>query len=463
MGVKYRNELSVTDRSPVVVYTLYMLIGCLLGSVIILKLSYILLSVLTVVLTALFLYLFLFEKLKKCIKYLFFIAFILIGYFGFRLESTKPDSVEILKKNTKYELSFILKEPINKKENFIHIRSKINNSSKNIFLKINIDTSSEKYCIGDTLVCIISNEEINKDYQKNYYLNLKSHQIKLKKCINSDLILKMLKFRITLSKIADEKFISSNNGIIFKALILGDKKNIPEEIKSYFTSSGLMHMLAISGMHIGYIYSLLLIVFSFLGKGKISLILRSFLILVFIWQYTILTGFGDSVVRAAVMITIHQFAYILERGKISLNTIGISALIMVTLNPLSLFNLGFQLSFMATLSIILLFPLFNNIYNPGNKIIKRIWQVIAMSISSQTGTLLLTIFSFGKFPVYFLLANVLAAPVIIVTMILSFAAFLSLPINFLTDQIFKCAEFSISVLIFIAKSISNLPFSTLEF
>lgn len=454
---------SIKENSPVAFYSLYLLAGCLLGSVFIIKLSVLFLVITTYFLLLIFHYHFFTDYKRKIWIPVYKVPFFLLGLFGITLQSTKPNYENMLMNMEEIEVRVpVLEKPV-KKGNFISLNAYLNNSTKILRIKTKDECLLKELKIGDTLNIEASFQNISTDKFGNFTLVIPKQNIKIIKCDKPRLLISFLKFRDSIAKKAESKMKNAKNLGIFNALILGNKSGITKDINNDFSKAGIMHMLAISGMHTGYIYAILLVVLSFLGQSKVSIYIKSIVIILFIWFYAILSGFADSVIRSAFMITIHQFAYIIERGKVSLNTIGISAMIMLVLNPSAIFNLGFQLSFMATLSIILIFPLFNNILNVKNRVLKYIWQVTTMSISGQTGTVVITIFSFGKFPLYFMLGNILAAPIVALTMIFSFAAISLLPFVYLSDLCFKCSEMFISILNFIAKSIASLPFSSINY
>lgn len=452
---------SIQERYPIAYYTLYFLVGSLLGSAFKINLSALFFLIFFFTLITLAQYLFTSIVFEKGLVFSYKLSFLLLGIFGITLNSSKFNNQNQLKLKENITICIPIKEKPIKKGEFFSTTTKLKKSAKWLYIKSKENTFYTNISIGDTLIIDVANSRINWDKYGNYKLTLYEDDFKIVKCKHNDVLISILKFRENISKKATKKLKSENNRGIFNALILGNKSGIKKKTKDNFITAGTMHMLAISGMHTGYIYAILLAALSFLGKSIVSNYIKSFLIIIFIWFYAILTGFADSVIRSAFMITIQQTAFILERGKLSLNSIGISGMIMIILNPAAIFDLGFQLSFMATLSIVMIFPLLKNLIKTKNRLINYIWQIITMSISGQAGTFLITIFSFGRFPVYFILGNFLSAPIVVLCMFLSLIGIFLLPFDIISDNIFKILEFSISIFGFIAQSIANMPFSSI--
>lgn len=455
-------KLGIKEKSPVALYSLYFIAGCLIGSVIIIHLSTIFFTLIIFILVILLRFLIFEDFSGNALIYYFKTTFFLLGLFGFSLQKSRA---EYMCDNINCDLISIvipiLEKPVYKGQFYV-VSSSLNNSAKLFTVRTKDNLFLQNISFGDTLKITVASNKLKIDDYGNYNLFIKKGDFKIKKIQNRKLLISLLLFRENISTIVDKKIAKSENREIFKALILGIKSGIPKRITNNYSTAGIMHMLAISGMHTGYIYSILLVLLSFLGKSKSALYIKTIIVLAFIWFYSILTGFSDSVIRSAFMISIHQITLILERGKISLNTIGITALVMIVLNPESIFNLGFQLSFMATLSIIMIYPLLYELLIIKNKLVNYFWQITSMSISGQTGTLLITIFTFGRFPVYFILGNILAAPVVVFIMILSFVSVFLIPIESISDFSFRFTEFGIIILNFIAKSIAELPFSNIN-
>ncbi len=148
--------------------------------------------------------------------------------------------------------------------------------------------------------------------------------------------------------------LTGNDLAIAQALILGDKSLLDTETKNAFTNTGAMHVLAVSGMHIGLILYLFLAVFGFFPR-LLSKKQATIVIVIFLWIYALITGFSASVIRAVLMFTILALSQISSRQHDSMNTLFFSAFILLLLNPLYILDIGFQLSYLAMIGIFLFY------------------------------------------------------------------------------------------------------------
>lgn len=203
---------------------------------------------------------------------------------------------------------------------------------------------------------------------------------------------------------------------ILKALTIGERDGISKELKESYRKSGTSHLLALSGLHVGIIYSILTILLSILGSSTFSKIFRSITIILLLWFYALFTGLSPSIWRAVLMTTFYEIGRLFCRPQCGLNALGISAIIIGIIDPYSPSTVSFQLSFAAMLGIITIFPKMNNllqIKSPPkwyHKPIIYIWAIASISISCQLFTLPLSLFYFGNITPFFLLSNILSMP-----------------------------------------------------
>lgn len=214
---------------------------------------------------------------------------------------------------------------------------------------------------------------------------------------------------------------------VLAAMTLGDKSSLSDELKEEYSVSGASHVLALSGLHLGIIYAILSLLFS----RRRWQIVSQVLILLAIWSYVFIVGMSASVVRSAVMLTVYSFVSLLNRNRLSLNTLSVAAVVILAGSPLYLYDVGFQMSFAAVLFIIIFYrPLLEVM--PGSirniPIIKQVWQMTAVSVAAQIGVAPLIAFYFGRFSCYFLLTNMIVVPA--ATVIL-YGAVLTAAVSFL--------------------------------
>ena len=208
----------------------------------------------------------------------------------------------------------------------------------------------------------------------------------------------------SLSKLFEEKLDPEAVGVA-KALILGDRDHLDSEAVRSFGNAGAMHVLAVSGLHVGLILALLIYFFGLFPKW-ISKYQATIFALIIIWFYALLTGFSPSVFRAVVMFSMLTVAKLSGKNYDALNVLFASALVILLFDPLLLFDLGFQLSYLAMLGILLLYQSILGFFYISNKRIRLIWEGTAVALAAQVFTLPLTLYCFHQFPNYFLLTNI---------------------------------------------------------
>ena len=259
---------------------------------------------------------------------------------------------------------------------------------------------------------------------------------------------------------------------LVEGLILGDKQNISEEIQENFEITNLSHILAVSGMHITYLIIGMQIVFQKLAGKKLT----NIIMIVFLILYMILAGSSPSVVRSVIMGIITIFSKLVYRKNDIINSISISLLILLIINPYVIGNIGLQLSYLGTLGIVIFQKTISCILNTEinkqkdrykvkkeSKIFSKIKEMLSVSISAQILIFPIMIFHFNLFSIYFLLTNLLASiiigPIIIISFLVIILSFIFLPI---AKVISYFLGFLIQVLLLITK-MANLPFSKIYF
>ncbi len=192
---------------------------------------------------------------------------------------------------------------------------------------------------------------------------------------------------------------------LVKALVLGLRDELDGDQRNAFVRSGTIHVLAVSGTHVGFIYAMLLFIFRWWGGGWKARFGRGLFILLALWGYAGLTGAHPSVLRATIMFSLFTVAGMSSRRAEPLNSLFAAALVLLLWDPHMLIEIGFQLSFLAVLGIILFLGPIERLWVPNNKWIGHIWTLTAMSISAQLLTTPLSVYLFRAFPIWFLPAN----------------------------------------------------------
>lgn len=192
---------------------------------------------------------------------------------------------------------------------------------------------------------------------------------------------------------------------VLNAIVLGDKSLLSSEVRSSFSNAGVMHVLAVSGLHVGIVMLLLIFIFE-KGMPRIGRKNALWIVLVLTWFYAALTGFSPSVVRATIMFSCIFGAQLFNRQPNNINILFFSAFLMLVIRPNFLFDIGFQLSYLAMLGIFLFYKPVSALYSINNKWLRKIWEGTAVGIAAQIMTVPLTLYYFHQFPNYFVFSNV---------------------------------------------------------
>ncbi len=194
------------------------------------------------------------------------------------------------------------------------------------------------------------------------------------------------------------------------ALTLGYTDEIDNETLKDYSATGAMHILSVSGMHVGIIFLVLDKLLAFLGKKQKGLLIKSSVIILFIWFYALITGLSPAVLRAAVMLSLIMTGKSIKRHPELLNILLASAMGLLIHDPKLITDTGFQLSYLAVAGIIFLYKPIYGLYISGNWLIDKIWALISVSVSAQLGTLPVSLWYFHQFPNFFILTNLLVVP-----------------------------------------------------
>ena len=200
---------------------------------------------------------------------------------------------------------------------------------------------------------------------------------------------------------------------LIKALLTGDRSDIPRGISEAFRSSGASHILALSGMHLGIIYSIAGWILSIFGNSIKGMRIRSVCMVLLCGFYTLATGAGESITRAFIFILLGETAKIFHRYRNIRQTLMAALTIQLAISPLSISDVGFQLSYAAMAGIAFVHPRLKSFWpedGNGRSIPEKIWDLVSMSISCQLTTAPLAWYYFHTFPAHFILTNLLAIP-----------------------------------------------------
>lgn len=337
-------------------------------------------------------------------------------------------------------------------------------NSKNVHGKILVtilkDSTSSAFKVDDLLLISSEIEEVagpSNPYQFDYKKYLKNlgvfHQVR----ISEKQILQRSNGPTSLRGFSEnirnhiihklsETPIEKAQRVIIQALILGQRKDISKEMYGEYIAAGALHILAVSGLHVGILFLILSWLFKPLEYLKFGKQAKSVLLLLFLWGFAILAGLSPSVVRAVTMFSFFGLAGMLDRPTNSFNTLFLSFFTLLVFNPNWLYHVGFQLSYLAVFFILWIQPELYKLYIPKFYLDKLLWGIITVTLAAQIGIAPLSLYYFHQFPGLFFITNLVILPflaiilaggllVIILTIIGQLPNSLALGYNWLIKQL----------------------------
>lgn len=211
---------------------------------------------------------------------------------------------------------------------------------------------------------------------------------------------------------------------LVSALMFGSKEYLEQDTRQEFSHAGAMHVLCVSGLHVGIMYVVADKLLFLLKRGRNGKKVHTLLIICCIWAYAFITGLSASVVRAALMFSLIAAGKMFKRCPESFNILAVAAFFQLLINPYTITQVGFQLSYLAVLGIFAFYKPVNEMVASDNKLIVWTWSILAVSMAAQLATFPLASYYFNMFPVYFLVTNLIVVP--LAAVIIYFAVFLLL-------------------------------------
>ena len=249
---------------------------------------------------------------------------------------------------------------------------------------------------------------------------------------------------------------------IATALLLGVKDRLDSEVLEAYSSAGLMHLLAVSGLHVGFIFLLLSKVFGRIQKVPGGKLAFAVIVIGALWFYAFVTGLSASVLRAVTMFSMVAAAKATGRRTSIYNTLAVSAFLLLVFNPFMITSVGFQLSYLAVAGIVYMQPkIYGWLYVPNHRL-DYLWQLTSVSIAAQIATFPLALYYFHQFPNYFLVSNLLVLPFAplllglgVATLVFSFVPYLNIALGYVLKKLIN----TVNIIIF---KIDELPAATSE-
>ncbi len=204
-------------------------------------------------------------------------------------------------------------------------------------------------------------------------------------------------------------FIGDELGVI-NALLLGQRQDISPELLQSYTGAGAIHILAVSGLHVGVILLILNFLFKPLERFKNGKLIKLVIVVLLLWTFVFIAGLSASVVRAVTMFTAVAIGMQVNRPTNVYNTLVISMFFLLLFNPYFLFDVGFQLSYLAVFSIVWIQPLLYKLWKPKWKLANYFWQLLTVSVAAQFGIIPISLYYFHQFPSLFFVSNLVIIP-----------------------------------------------------
>jgi len=246
---------------------------------------------------------------------------------------------------------------------------------------------------------------------------------------------------------------------VLAALTLGYTDALQPDLRKSYSATGAMHILSVSGLHVGVVYVVMMFLLGFLDKSQRQKVVKTIFIMLFLWAYAFLTGLSPAVIRSTFMFTFISIATCFERKSQIYNTIFMSAFFMLLINPNYIYDIGFQLSYSAVLSIVFFQPAVSRLITTKNKVLSWSWDLFAVSVAAQLGTAPFTLYYFHQFPNFFLLTNLVAIPLSSVVIYLAMALLMASFIPYLSVAVAFLLNWSLWLLNSLIVGIQHMPYS----
>ena len=408
---------------------------------------------------------FFFDKLKSAFLVFLFFG---IGIFLHFLNSNHAQNFDF-EKNKTVKIVFQLSKKLNSNERNKRYEVEILNFEKPFSAVISIPKEQQEL---DFLHFYSAEAYLNPtqkpqydfqfDYQKYlarqniHYQGFIPDEISFKKKESVNFADKIKQKRLDLLFRIDNSSLQPQNKAILKGIILADRTEIDQEIINHFSKTGLIHILAISGSHMAIIFLMILFILNPIFSVKYRNI-PIYISLAAIWGFAIFIDYGNSVVRSCIMITVYYIMIFLQRKPNLLHSLALAGMMILSIDTQQLFDVGFQLSFLAVFGIFWLYKPITNHYKPlKNRAIRFILNTFSLSLAAQLTTLPLILFYFHQFSIMSVFINVVSIMVSQGFIIFSFIVSILFGIEFTPDWLLEiydwCASFFLNMVAFFSKT-----------
>lgn len=270
------------------------------------------------------------------------------------------------------------------------------------------------------------------------------------------------RFRDILLASLQRSGLSNDEYGVAAAILLGYDDNLADEVRKNYVAAGSMHILCVSGMHVGIIYLLANFLLGFLNRKKWQKVLKQALLLALIWFYALIAGLSPSILRASLMLTFVIVGEMIHRKGFIINSIAASAFVLLCVNPNNLLEIGFLLSYAAVLGIVVLQRPIYSWFVIKNKLLDRAWEITAVALAAQAGTIPFTLFYFNQFSTYFVLSNLFMTPISFIVVISGMVLLLVSWVPYLSTLVGYLVWGAVYVMNWVVAKIENFPGSIVK-
>lgn len=270
------------------------------------------------------------------------------------------------------------------------------------------------------------------------------------------------RFRDILLASLQRSGLSDDEFGVAAAILLGYDDNLADEVRKNYVAAGSMHILCVSGMHVGIIYLLASFLLGFLNRKKWQKSLKQVLLLTLIWFYALIAGLSPSILRASLMISFVIIGEIIHRKGFIINSIAASAFILLCINPNNLFEIGFLLSYAAVMGIVVLQRPIYSWFVIKNKLLDKAWEYTAVALAAQIATIPFTLFYFQQFTTYFWLSNLFMTPISFIVVISGMVLLLVSWIPYVNTLFGYLVWGAVYVMNWVVAKIESIPYSIIK-
>ena len=356
---------------------------------------------------------------------LFCIGILVTNFHNEKLDENNYTNIDSNKKPITFRIRTTLKSG-NYNDKYIVDVLKIDNTSVSGKALLNVSRDSVNKVLKVDNIYITSEDfqpivsTINP-YQFNYRSYLEKQYVFKQLYVNPERLFRVSENKHTIFGYADLARETINSKLktynfkpdvlaIINALILGQRQDLSKDLYDNYTDAGAVHILAVSGLHVALILLILNFLLTPLKRFKYGKALTIILLVILMWIFAIIAGLSASVTRAVTMFSIIAIGMHLKRPTNIYNTLAISIFVLLLFKPLFLFDVGFQLSYLAVVAIVAIQPRLVKLWQPKNFILSKVWDYFTVGIAAQFGVVPISLFYFHQFPGLFFVANIIIIP-----------------------------------------------------